>query len=508
MPNRRDFLRLGAGAGAAAVIGTTAAATVSGAVPSGRGRAVDWAALRRHLAGDVVLPGEADYERARRVASTQFDAVRPQAVAYCESSADVATVVRFAGDHALHTVPRSGGHSFGGYSTTDGLVLDVSRMNKIQVNGGTVTVGSGTQQIDALAALSPLGLMLAGGQCPTVGVGGFLQGGGIGMLTRKAGLGADRMVSAEVVLADGRKVRASKHENADLFWALRGNGGGNYGVITSYELKPVRVTSMVNYTVVFPLDAGKQVLEAWQPWAIGSPADLGASLSVYTPDAATVPASVVVYGAWFGSPATLEPLLDALVAQVGVAPAARVVTEMTPYDAIMQWYGCAQLTTEQCHTVGYSPEAQMPRTNFYRTRNRMFGGPAPSADALLAAFEADPRPGEFRMLYFETLGGQAGVPGRRETAFVHRNSRMLCGYSVSLTSADYTAEDTAACEQWLTGGFAALDQHSLGESYQNFIDPALPNWRDAYYAENYPKLVAVKYRYDPHRFFHFDRAIG
>lgn len=508
MPNRRDFLRLGAGAAAAAVIGTTAAATVSGAVPSGRGRAVDWAALRRHLAGDVVLPGEADYERARRIASTQFDAIRPQAVAFCESSADVATVVRFAGDNALHTVPRSGGHSFGGYSTTDGVILDVSRMNQIQVNGATVTVGSGTQQIDALAALSPHGLLLAGGQCATVGVGGFLQGGGIGMLTRKAGLGADRMVSAEVVLADGRAVRASRHENADLFWALRGNGGGNYGVITSYELKPVRVASMVNYTVAWPVDAAKQVVESWQPWAIGAPWDLGASLAVYTPDAATVPPQVIAYGAWFGSPAALDRMLDALVAQTGVAPTTRVVAEKAPYDAMMDWYGCTQLTTEKCHRVGYSPEAQMPRSNFYQTRNRMFGGPAPAVDDLLGAFEADARAGQFRMLYFETLGGQAGVPDRRSTAYVHRNTQMLCGYSISLTTPDYTAEDTAACEQWLAGGFAALDPHSLGESYQNFIDPALPNWQDAYYAENYPKLVAVRYRYDPHRFFHFDRAIG
>ncbi|WP_326959169.1 FAD-binding oxidoreductase [Amycolatopsis sp. NBC_01286] len=508
MPNRRDFLRLGVGAGAAAVLGTTAAAAASGAVSSGRGRAIDWKALRRHVAGDVVLPGEADYDRARVGASSQFDAIRPQAVAYCESSADVATVLRFAGDNALHLVPRSGGHSFGGYSNTTGVILDVSRMNRIQVNGATVTVGSGTQQIDALAALSPRGLMLAGGQCATVGVGGFLQGGGIGMLTRKAGLGADRMVGADVVLADGRKVRASQQENPDLFWALRGNGGGNYGVITSYELAPVPVTSMVNYTVAWPIDVAKQVIETWQPWAIGAPWDLAASMSVYTPDAATVPSAVVAYGAWFGTQAALESLLDTLVAQVGVAPTARVVGQKAPRDAMLEWYGCSQLTTDQCHRVGYSSAGQMPRTNFYRTRNRMFGGPAPSVDALLAAYEADPRPGQFKMLYFETLGGQAGVPDRRATAYVHRNSRMLCGYSVSLNNPNYVAEDAAAGEQWLTGGFAALDRHSLGESYQNFIDPALPNWQAAYYAENYPKLVAVKRRYDPHRFFHFDRAIG
>jgi FAD/FMN-containing dehydrogenase len=505
LPNRRDFLRLGAGFGAAAAIGTFASAPASGAA---RRRAVDWDTLRRHLAGDLVLPADADYDRARQAESSEFDAIRPQAVAFCESAADVSTVVRFAGDNTLHTVPRSGGHSFGGYSTTDGVILDVSRMNQVQVNGGTVTVGSGTQQIDALAALSPHGLLLAGGQCATVGVGGFLQGGGIGMLTRKVGLGADRMVSAKVVLADGRTVCASRTENADLFWALRGNGGGNYGVITSYELKPVPVASMVNYTVSWPAEVAKQVIEAWQPWSIGAPWDLGASLAVFTPDAATVPPQVVAFGAWFGTQADLDRLLDALVAQAGAAPSARVVAQKAPRDAMMEWYGCAQLTTEQCHRVGYSPEAQMPRTNFYRTRNRMFGGPVPDADGLLSAFEADKRAGQFRMLYLESIGGQAGVPDRRATAYVHRNTQILCGYSIALTAPDFTAEDTAACEQWAAGGFAALDPHSLGESYQNFIDPSLPDWRDAYYKENYSKLVAVKDRYDPHRFFRFDRAIG
>jgi FAD/FMN-containing dehydrogenase len=138
----------------------------------------------------------------------------------------------------------------------------------------------------------------------------------------------------------------------------------------------------------------------------------------------------------------------------------------------------------------------------------MFADPVPGLGDLLGAFLADAKAGQFRMLYFETQGGQAGVPGRRDTAYVHRTARMVCGESISLTSPDYTAEDTAACEQWLATGYAFLDRGSLGESYQNFIDPGLADWRRAYYAENYPRLVAVKKKYDPHRFFHFDRAVG
>lgn len=504
LPNRRDFLRLGAGFGAAAAIGTFGSAPAGGV---GR-RAVDWAALRRHLTGDLVLPADAGYDLARQAESSEFDAIRPQAVAFCESEADVATVVRFAGDNTLRAVPRSGGHSFGGYSTTDGVILDVSRMNRVRVGGDTVTVGAGTQQVDALAALAPHGLLLAGGQCATVGVGGFLQGGGIGMLTRRAGLGADRMVSARVVLADGRCVRASEHEHPGLFWALRGNGGGNYGVVTSYELTPSLVTTMVNYTLAWPFEVARDVIEAWQPWAIDAPWDLGAALAVFTPDAATVPPALSMYGSWFGAPAELEALLDALVAEIGVAPTMRVVAEKTPFDAMMEWYGCAQLTTDQCHRVGYSPEARLPRSSFYRTRNRMFGGPVSTVDELLGGFATDARAGQFRMMTFDVLGGRANEPGRQATSYVHRDTVMLCGLSAALTVPEYTEEDAAACAEWLAGGFALLDRGSLGESYQNFIDPALPDWRRAYYAENYPGLVAVKHRYDPDRFFHFARAIG
>jgi hypothetical protein len=140
----------------------------------------------------------------------------------------------------------------------------------------------------------------------------------------------------------------------------------------------------------------------------------------------------------------------------------------------------------------------------------MYGGPVPDATVsrLLETFTADKRDGQYRMLYFETLGGQANTRGRTDTAYVHRTTEMLTGFTGTLTDPGYTPEDATALEAWLADGFRELGPGSLPECYQNYMDPALTDWREAYYAENWDRLVEVKNRYDPHRFFHFARSIG
>ena len=498
------------GAAAASAIGVVAGA--SGASGSTAGSRTNWEALRRHLDGDLVLPSDPSYALAREQSLRQFDQVHPQAVAYCSSEADVRTVLAFAHDHAVHTVPRSGGHSFGGYSTTPGMILDVSRLNQVAIDGDHVVLGGGTQLVDALAALTPHGLAVAGGLCPTVGVGGFIQGGGIGYQTRKYGLASDRLISANVVLADRRIVRASATENPDLFWALRGNGGGNYGVVTSYTVDPVRRSDIVFYRLVWPWAAAASLIENWQQWIIDAPDDLASLLLAMNNNPAAPAPQVTVQGAWYSTVEELNSLLDELVGLVGVAPVARGVAAETVHEAMMQAYRCATLTTAQCHRVGTAPDALVPKYNYYRTRCRMFGGAVPTADVdqLLTVLTQPLQGGggQARMLYFEALGGAANLLARTDTAYVHRTTKMLAGVTATLSNLDYTDDDTAAAESWLADGFGVLDRNSLHESYQNYMDPALTDWRRAYYAENYPRLVRIKRAYDPHQFFRFARGIG
>ncbi|MBF6047106.1 FAD-binding protein [Streptomyces sp. NRRL B-1677] len=519
MLDRRTVLRAGAVAAAAAAgAGATGAAAAgpvaaSPAGPAARrtGGGVDWSELGRRLSGNLVLPSDSGYERARKLYSGQFDGIRPQAVAYCRGEADVRTTLAFAQDHGLPLVPRSGGHSFGGYSTGEGIVLDLSRLNTVALTPrNTVVMGAGTQQVDALTALSPRGVVVAGGNCPGVCPGGFVPGGGLGWQTRKFGMACDRLVSARIVLADGRTVTASAAENPDLFWATRGGGGGNFGVITSLELRPTDVPTLVTYNLTWPWEAAQRVVEAWQHWIIGGPRDLGAALAVQWPDAGKGAPVVVVTGAWLGAADALDPVLDSLVASVGRAPATRSARRMSAHDAMMAQYGCAELSPEQCHTVGYSPEAALPRQNFSIDRNRLFSAaiPARGVEQILEAFAAGPRAGQFRFLSFFALGGAANRPDRSTTAYVHRDTEFYLGFSIALNKPDYSHEDEAAGRAWAARGLHTLDPYSNGESYQNFIDPELADWKTAYYAENYGRLTAVKRAYDPHRFFSFAQAVG
>lgn len=514
MFNRRTVIRMGAGAAAGAIGGSMVAGAASAAVTSGsavRGStAVDWTKLSGRLSGTLVLPTDARYEQASRLALAQFDSIRPQAVAYCQSEQDVQTTLAFAQDNNLRLVPRSGGHSFGGYSTTQGLVLDVSRLNSVRLTSNTVVMGPGIQQVDALTQLAPRGVSVASGLCPGVCPGGFVQGGGMGWQTRKFGMASDRLVSARVVLADGRRVTASATENRDLFWALRGGGGGNFGVVTSFEVKPTHVPSIVNFNLTWPWEAAQKVIAAWQRWVIGGSRDLGTGLGVQWLDAGTGRPDLLVYGGWLGPADKFTAVLDALVADAGTAPTTRTVEEQAYQKAMMSYYGCADLSPEQCHTVGYSPEAAVPRTNYAVDRSRLFSRAIPDAgiEKALEAFVANPRAGQFRFFSFFALGGAAKEPGRTDTAFVHRDTEFYAGYSLGLNDPKYTAEDQAAGEAWAEGGFRAIDPYSNHESYQNFIDPSLTDWKSAYYGENYERLVAVKRKYDRHQFFSFAQGIA
>jgi FAD/FMN-containing dehydrogenase len=509
MPDRRDFIRLTA-ATAAAAAGAGTVADAAAGTPAGEvGRASRWAALRRNLTGDLVLPSDTAYEQAHQLCMGQFDGIRPRAVAYCASERDVKTVLRFAQDQALHTVARSGGHSFGGYSSSPGIVLDVSRLAGVRVRPSTVVMGPGVQQVDALKALSPLGLSVVSGLCPNVCAGGFIQGGGIGWQTRKFGMAADRLVSAAVVLADGRTVRASASEHPGLFWALRGGGGGNFGVVTSYEVRPTRIASIVNYNVGWAWDTAREVIRAWQHWIVDGSRDNGAALGIQYSDAGTGVPDVFAHGGWHGSMEELDKQLDAFVADVGVPPISRTVEEKSYSEGMMEWYGCAELSVKECHRVGYTPEAKLPRQNFAADRNRMFREviPEDGIDGMLAAFMANRRRGQFRYLNFFALGGEVNEMSRSATAYVHRTTQFFAGFSLGLLDPAYTEEDRTKAVAWIGTAFNSLHTYSLQESYQNFIDPALTDWQKSYYGENYARLAEVKRTYDPDRFFRFAQGI-
>jgi FAD/FMN-containing dehydrogenase len=283
-------------------------------------RVSDWAALRREIAGEVVLPDDPVYEMARRPAIANFAAARPRAVVRCAGPGDVAAALRHARRQAIHATARSGGHCFAGRSSTDGIVLDVSPMRAVEVSGGVATVGAGARLGDLYDALDRHGVTIAAGCGPTVGIAGLTLGGGHGILGRRHGLTCDQLLAAEVVLADGRVVVCDERRDPDLFWALRGAGGGQFGVVTSLVLRTVPAPVVTTFAVTWPAAAAVAVVADWQEWAPDAPDGVHAAAQLAASEDVAQPLSVSVGGTVLAGEGTTAALVRELVDRVGAEP--------------------------------------------------------------------------------------------------------------------------------------------------------------------------------------------
>src|SRR3989449_4831241 len=264
-------------------------ALVAGAAPFGPGL-VELASatptgifdeLARGLRGDVVLRGAADYQQARLLFNTRFDAFKPRAVVFCESLADVQRTVRWAQRHAVRIVPRSGGHSYGGYSTTPGVIVDVSRLKGVVLDRhGHAVIGAGARLIDVYDDLARHGRTVPAGSCPSVGIAGLALGGGVGFASRKFGLTCDNLLEATIVLADGSAVVCNTNRYQDLYWALRGGGGGNFGIVTRLVFRTHPTSQVVTYALEWPWSDAERIVQAWQRLAPHAPDGLFSVLNL------------------------------------------------------------------------------------------------------------------------------------------------------------------------------------------------------------------------------------
>lgn len=465
--------------------------------------------LRDQLKGELVLPSDPGYQLAKQLQNTEYDAISPSGIAYCESPEDVVVCVRHARQAGVPAHVRGGGHSYNGWSTGPGLVIDVSRMNRAVAEGPTVRIGGGIQSLDALDVLAPQGRQIISGTFPTVGQGGFLTGGGLGWQTRKFGVGCDRIVSAQVVLADGRVVRASANEHPDLYWALRGGGGGNFGIVTEFELRPVDAPQLTGFETLWSYEDAAEVLVAWQNWAMEGSEDLGTSLVVlpgmFGPGGRPV---VKIWGVHHGLPEDLERALDDLTERAGTKPMHREVGAPGRYADVMHEALCGSKTVQQCHRTGTHPDAEGHRHPYTRQAYRLTGRAAnlDEAKALLQAWNPD-LDGE-RYLLCMALGGAANRVDRSETAYVHRDAQFLTGFQIATRDEESAARGPIEYDRWADRCRHALAPLAIG-SYINFPNSRVPEeWESEYHAENASRLGDIKRVYDPDGFFRHAQSIG
>ncbi len=460
------------------------------------GAALDWDMLQRDISGQVALPGSAAYERARPPFIAGFDDLQPQAVVSCATPEDVAQALAFAHRRGLEFAVRSGGHCFAGFSSTRGLVIDVTLLRSVAAAGGVVSVGVGARLGQLYERLLEHGLTIPAGTCPSVGIGGLTLGGGHGIVGRVYGLTLDHLLQAQVVLADGRVVACDEHHDGDLFWALRGAGAGNFGVVTSLTFHPRPApASMANFHLAWPYRRTAAVIAAWQRWAPGGPGELAADLELAaTGDLATSP-TAAVYGAVLGTQRDADGLLDELTALVGADPLSRVCTELSYRDTV-------RFQAAPGAANGQAMQAPPSGRRHRFTKSEFFDQPLPSqAIVALAEHLTHQRtPGQDRSVMFAPWGGAYNQRSPQATAFAHRSQLFLLEQEV-MSGARASAAAKHAAHQWVTQSWASVHPWGSGRIYPNFPDPDLANAGRAYYRGNHPRLREIKARYDPAAIF-------
>jgi FAD binding domain/Berberine and berberine like len=450
-------------------------------------KAVD--ALADQLRGQVIRPGEAAYDGARAVHNGSIDR-RPGAIARCADVADVITAIRIASDDDALVSVRGGGHNGAGLGVIDGgLVIDLSSMRGIRVDPGAQAVradgGCTLGEVDH--ATHAFGLATPSGIISSTGVSGLTLGGGIGHLSRRYGLSVDNLVSADVVLADGSFVTASAGENSDLFWALRG-GGGNFGVVTSLELRCHPVRNVVTGPVLYDVDDAGDLLRWYREFLPSAPDDLNGFFAFMTvPPAPPFPEHLHmrnvcgVMWCYVGPPEQADevlapvrsfgtPLLDGI--HEAPFPALQSAFDGL-YPPGLQWYWRADFFQE------ITDDAIAVHERF---------GKVPTMHSTMHLYPID---------------GAAHDVDAADTPFSYRDAT----WAGVIAGVDPDPANLPMIERWAVDYWDALHPHSAGGAYVNFMMDEGDARVRATYRDNYERLTQVKAQYDPENFFRVNQNI-
>lgn len=471
----------------------------------------DAKAVQAQMQGHIVFKGEADYDAKRHIFNPIFDAY-PGAIAVCVTETDVAHALALGQVTTGGFCLRSGGHSTAGYSTGGGLVIDVSALDQVVVDSANMVahVGCGCPFGKLYQTLEPYGLHVPAGECPDVCVGGFVQGGGYGFTSVSFGLNCDNVLRFRVMLADGSIVQADASTNADLFWALRGGTGGNFGIVLSVDYQLRKLGPVTGFALLWPLSTPADVAQATNAmmviqanFMVGAPTQfqqMNTQISLCfqnhidpaqpaPPPGTPLKPYLMVRGMWVGGASVIYNILKTLTVLPG---------------CVLQWIetNTFQKMNEYLlnHPQGMPALDQMP----YEDKSSRYIDRALTAaewSSLLALFSAAPN--NMAYGYGEFYGGAINQVGILDTAFVHRGAVMNMVMDVYWL----LNSDRAACEAFLATWNATLDPLSNGESYQNYPSPNEVNYIDRYWGPAYPFLQWVKAKYDPGNAFAFPQQI-
>jgi FAD/FMN-containing dehydrogenase len=452
-------------------------------------------AARRELAsafgGALIASGDAEYEDARKVYNAMIDR-RPALIARPAGVDDVAKAIAFARDHQLPLAIRGGGHNGAGLGTVDdGVVIDMSRLNDVQVDpqARTARVGGGATLGQLDAATGEHGLATPSGIISTTGVGGITLGGGLGHMTRTFGLAIDNLLEAELVLASGERVRASADEHPDLYWAIRG-GGGNFGVVTSFLFRLHEVPSVVAGPTFWPVEAAAEVLSAYREFIVNAPRELNGFFAFATvPPGPPFPEQIhmrkvcgVVWcyvGGEDEAAQAMAPLLDEVQEPLlhGAAPMPHAAIQ-SAFDEVYpkgdQWYWRADFVKE-------IPDEAVEI-------HARFGAEMPTWKSTMHMYP---------------INGAAHDVSPSDTAWSYRDAN----WGSVFAGVDPDPANAEAIKRWTVDYFEALHPYSAGGAYVNMMMDEGQERVRASYRDNYERLARIKAQYDPENLFRVNQNI-
>lgn len=440
-----------------------------------------------HFNGEIVTPNDIEYDEDRRVWNRAIQKY-PIAILYCTSREDVISALRFCIIKNLNFRIRSGGHNYEGYSIgNDVIVIDVSRMKKISINelNNTVRIESGVQNSELYEYVGTRGYPFPAGTCPTVGVAGYTSGGGWGMSCRLFGLGADNVLEFEVVDYRGKIIIANRHCNSDLFWALRGGGGGNFGIITSLTFRlPPKVNRVTFFTIYYPNTTALEqanIMDVFQDLYQTLDRRVNMRASFYNAEDEGVAAFII--GIFYGGIGELKRILEPLL----VLPKAEAEFKYTTFlNAIRQ--------VESIYSSGEKFKSTGGFAHRIYSKCELL--------ELALSIQQKPRGSVYAAVTFYGLGGAVKDKGRHETAFYYRDSNYIIGIQSVWENSIYAEEN----REWVASRLSYIRMITKG-LFVNFPYSPLRNYEREYYGGNVCRLQCVKEQYDPFNIFNYPQSI-
>ncbi|MET9631659.1 FAD-binding oxidoreductase [Lentzea sp. NPDC006480] len=456
-----------------------------------------WTDLTRRIEGRVVRPPDSLFGALAAPANTRYEHVLPHGIVLPTTESDIAAVLGWADKHQVPVVARSGGHSYAGYSTTGGLLMRLDMFDQAAVDlcNATVTVQAGARNRDLLRTLASTGLTLPFGRCPTIGIAGYTLGGGLGLHTRRLGMASDRLLATRLVTAGGEVLSCDEDSNADLFWASRGGGGGNFGISTAFTYQLCPTPDVTVFRLAFDGRKAEEVLLAMQD-LITDPqlrysfaAQFGATATGR--DAKRAARNVTLYaeGWYYGPRSNLETILTRVTSVA--RPTSSYVAELDGLGA--QRYFTDEVASDPFMTTSVVARIPMRATDAARVVAHLHAWPGSSSRSGAS-------------VSFFAMGGADQDMAPDATAFVHRDALFVLAATHRWTTEDGPEASSRATE-WIAGVRRDMSAHLGTGSFVNFPDPALPRWWDAYYGSNYPRLARIKSEYDPSGLFHYPQSV-